>query len=142
MKQTEPGRQCCIILSENITEITQTQMLNLKNMLSPFPTFDGVVALLRSPAQLVPVPLAQHREALTHRSLAPVVVLIVPRDQLVLVPVMVVEEEAFVGALVSHSLLPAQGAVWVAGAVLLEVHLVGRRTRLGLVQVKLQLRTR
>ena len=88
------------------------------------------------------VPFPQQREALTHRPLSSVVVLVVPRDQLVLVAVMVVGEEAFVESLVAHSLLPPQGAVWVTGAVLLEVHLVGGRTRPGLVQVKLQLRTR
>ena len=97
-----------------------------------------MIALLRPPAQLVPIPRPQEGEPLTGRSFPAVVVFVVPRDQLVLVAVMVVEEESFVKSFVPHPLFPAQDTVGETSAVLLEVHLVGGRAGPGLVQVELQ----
>ena len=97
-----------------------------------------MVTFLRSPAQLVPIPRTEERESLTGRSFPSIVVFIVPRDQLVLVAVMVVEEESFVESFVTHSLFPSQDTVGETAAILLEVHLVRGRPGPGLVQVKLQ----
>lgn len=97
-----------------------------------------MVVLLWSPAKFMTVPRAEDGEALARRSLPLIVMLIVPRDQLILVAVVMVEEETFVESLVAHSLFPTEDAVREATPILLEVNLVSGRAWPCLVQVELQ----